>query len=372
VIRIEHRAALAATLLLLLLLPPGCARPDRGGGGTPPWLYVANAVDGTVTRIDAASGRALGLPVPAGPSPDQVVPGPAGSLVILSLSLRQGAGLTLATPAGGTWAARPLGVEAGAGDALLAGDGGRHVAVAYHLWGRPPGDPRCRLVVLDLVAGSQAGPFDVCAPGETVTGAALNPGAVGGGRPVVYLGVAGPSAGAPGTHRGRLVAAAGETGTPVAAAPTAGVPSNVVLAPAPGGAGRRLYVVETFSLLDEAPPSAYRGRLLGLDPTTLAAEVELALPAAPGRVAVGPDGDEAYALVAAGTVLLRLDLRAGAVNRLAELPGQAITLAVTRTRIYVPDPAGRALWALDRRSGRVVQTLPVGRGPMGITLAGAS
>jgi hypothetical protein len=316
----------------------------------------------------------LGPPVPAGPSPDQVAPGPTGSLVILSLSPRRGVGLTLAIPARGAWTTRAAGVEAGAGDALLAGDGGRHVAVAYHLWGGPPGRSRCRLVVLDLVAGSRAGPSDLCAPGETVTGAALGTEAAGHGRPVVYLGVAGPgtAVGGPGERRGRLVAAAGETGAPVAAVPTAGVPSNVVLGAAPGGAWRRLYVVETFSLPDEAPPSAYRGRLLGLDPTTLAVEAELLLPTSPGRVAVGPDGDEAFALVTSGTVVLRLDLRAGMVSPLAELPGRAITLAVTRTRIYVPDPAGRALWALDRRSGRVVQTLPVGRGPMGVTLVGAA
>ena len=109
---------------------------------------------------------------------------------------------------------------------------------------------------------------------------------------------------------------------------------------------------------------------MAFDPLTLAPEGDLPLPAPPGRVALAPDGAAAYALTAFGTVLLRLDPAAGTVTRLAELPGRAITLAVTRDRIYVPNPYGSEVWALDRRSGRLARTIPVGRGPLGVALAG--
>jgi len=109
---------------------------------------------------------------------------------------------------------------------------------------------------------------------------------------------------------------------------------------------------------------------VAFDPLTLAPEGDLPLPAPPGRVALAPDGAAAYALTAFGTVLLRLDPAAGTVTRLAELPGRAITLAVTRDRIYVPNPYGSEVWALDRRSGRLARTIPVGRGPLGVALAG--
>ena len=95
----------------------------------------------------------LGPPVPAGPSPDQIAPGPAGTLVTLSLPSRQGAVLTHATPPAGGWTARPLGLAAPAGDALLAGDGGRYVAVTFPLGRGPAAPPGCQLVLVDLAAG---------------------------------------------------------------------------------------------------------------------------------------------------------------------------------------------------------------------------
>jgi hypothetical protein len=283
--------------------------------------------------------------------------------------------LTHATPAGGAWTVRPLGLEAPAGDALLAGDGGRYAAVAYTLGGTlgggPPARPRCRLILVDLTAGAAAVGAPLgggCAPDEGVSGVALSGEPAG---PIVYLGVAGPAAeGETGDRRGRIVAIEGATGATRAVAPLAGTPSHLVLAPAPGGPGRRLYVVETLSPSDDESPGPYRGRLVGFDPLTLALEGELPLPAAPGRVALAPDGEAAYALVAFGTVLLRLDLAAGTVTRLAEIPGRAITLAVARDRIYVPNPYGSEVWVLDRRSGRLTRTIPVGRSPMGVALVG--
>jgi hypothetical protein len=280
--------------------------------------------------------------------------------------------LTHATPAGGGWTARPLGLAAPAGDAPLAGDGGRYVAVTYPLGPGPSAPPRCQLVLVDLATAARAPLGAGCAPDEGVSGVALGGGPTG---PIVYLGVVGPAApeGTRGDRRGRIVAIEGATGATRAVAPLAGAPSNLILAPAPPPApagASRLYAVETLSRPEDESPGPYRGRLVGFDPLTLAPEGELPLPAPPGRVALAPDGEAAYALVAFGTVLLRLDPAAGTVTRLAELPGRAITLAVTRDRIYVPNPYGNEVWALDRRSGRLTRTIPVGRSPMGIALVG--
>jgi hypothetical protein len=54
--------------LLIALLPVACAPPVRGPSGSAPALYVANGLDGTVTRLDTVRGRALGPPLPAGPA----------------------------------------------------------------------------------------------------------------------------------------------------------------------------------------------------------------------------------------------------------------------------------------------------------------
>ena len=91
-----------------------------------------------------------------------------------------------------------------------------------------------------------------------MSGVALGGGPTG---PLVYLGVASPAApeGARGDRRGRLVAIEGATGVTRAAAPLAGVPSNLVLAPAPGGAGRRLYAVETLSRPEDESPAPTGG-----------------------------------------------------------------------------------------------------------------
>jgi hypothetical protein len=71
--RPSHRPATAwrrgtgAALLALLLA--ACTPPVRGTSGAVPALYVANGLDGTVTRLDSAGGRVLGPPLPAGSPP---------------------------------------------------------------------------------------------------------------------------------------------------------------------------------------------------------------------------------------------------------------------------------------------------------------
>ncbi len=113
---------------------------------------------------------------------------------------------------------------------------------------------------------------------------------------------------------------------------------------------------------------ADRWLLRGFDPLTLAPTGDLKLPGPAGRVAFAPGGVEAYSLAAAGAKLLRLDLATGSVTSLSDVPQGAISPAVTRDRIYVPGAFGNEVWALDRRTGRLLQQIPVGRGPTGIAL----
>jgi hypothetical protein len=127
-----------------------------------------------------------------------------------------------------------------------------------------------------------------------------------------------------------------------------------------------LYAVEALSGPEDEPPSAYRGRLLGLDPTTLEVQSEWPLTFAPDRFAVAPDGDHAYALHDGAVV--HLDLATGVQARLALLPERGLGLAVTAERVYVSNPYGSEVWAVDRRGGRRVKTIPVGRHPTELVL----
>ena len=108
--------------------------------------------------------------------------------------------------------------------------------------------------------------------------------------------------------------------------------------------------------------------MLGLHPTTL--EVESARPFGGGlqRLAVAPDGDAAYALHDA--TLTRLGL-AGGPDRSVALPGRGRAPAVTRDRVYVSSASGPELWAVRRRDGRLVATLPVGRAAAELLLSRA-
>jgi DNA-binding beta-propeller fold protein YncE len=173
-----------------------------------------------------------------------------------------------------------------------------------------------------------------------------------------------------------VVAIRAETGGVIASAPLAGVPSQVVVASAPGRLGQRLYVVDA----EPGPEGDYaaggRWRLLGLDPVSLDVESEFALGflpnrLVPNRLVIAPDGDYAYALAQPNNAVRQIDLAHGAQRVLATLPGTSLGLAVSGERIYVSNPYGREVWALDRRQGRLLQTIPVGAHPVAIGVRGA-
>jgi hypothetical protein len=272
--------------------------------------------------------------------------------------------------------------EPGARVVALAGDGAGRAAVAYEPAGDPAGAgaPPCRLALVDLAAEgprvATAGP--VCPPGERAQALAL--GAAPGG-PVAYLALWAPAGargdgGAPQPRHGSVVAVDGLTGAPLAVARPDGVPARLALGPA----GRGLYCVVGApgpAPEDEARRGVFAGaarwRLLALDPDTLDERRAYPLPGGPVPpvLAVAPEGDAAYVLRGRDggrSELLHLDLRAGALAPLVTLPGLALGLAVTPERVYVTHADGDEVWTVQRRSGRVGATLPVGRGPVALAL----
>jgi hypothetical protein len=94
---------------------------------------------------------------------------------------------------------------------------------------------------------------------------------------------------------------------------------------------------------------------------------------APRPIAATPDGARVVVLLkAAGrrTALVPLDATTGATGPAVVLPGEALGgLAVTAERVYVPDALGHGVWVVDHRRGRLLETVPAGRGPLAITLS---
>jgi hypothetical protein len=107
-----------------------------------------------------------------------------------------------------------------------------------------------------------------------------------------------------------------------------------------------------------------------LDATTLAPEGAHAVPAPVRALAVAPDGGDAFVL-AGRAALFRLGPADGAAAPFAVLPDQAFGLAATDARVFTVDVFGDAVWSLDRHSGRRLRSIPTGRRPLGLALAGA-
>jgi hypothetical protein len=176
-----------------------------------------------------------------------------------------------------------------------------------------------------------------------------------------------------------VVAVQALTGAPGATAQLTGAPSLLAVAPAPGGAGQRVYAVEALPGREDARPPpgetgvpADRWRLVGLDPESLAPLSHAALPAPPLALALAPDGGHAYVLAGAGgplsgSVVLEVDLTGGGARPLATVPGPGLGgLAVSGERLYIPQPDAAVVWAIDRHRGALLEAIPVGRAPIAI------
>ena len=382
--------AFACGALLAAVLAGGCAPPDgdAAGAASQRVLYVANALDGTVTRLDARDGRALGPPLPTDRAPARLAAGPRGHLLVAGAG--PAAQLTLHTATAVGWRARPVPLEAGARPTevrALAGDGGRYAVVAYAAAagtaaGERAAEGPCRLALIDLLAGAVVRAHQPCARGDTVAGLALRAGDAG---PVAYLATRRPGSGPDDRGRGRVVALDATTGAPLAAYEACGLPVDLVLAPAPPGppaAAGRLYAVVGSPA---SPPGAAADGdqefdtaegwwLVGLDPEGLAVESDRAVAGPLRSLAVAPDGRQAYAFAPVGdpvlgSALVAVDLATGATADLGKrVPGQGLAgLAVTDERVYVPLPDGAEVWVGDRQ-GRPLGVVPVGRRPFAITL----
>jgi hypothetical protein len=386
--------AAAATVVVVALagLLAGCqlrASPEDGAAVAPvapDRLFVADALGGAVVPLDAAGGRVAGPALPAGAAPWALAPDGQGGLLVLGSPGQGGGALTHLRPAAGGWLRRPLPVAPGARGLRLAGDGERSAVLAYAPPAPEAGGPAsgccpasgCWLAHVDVPSGTVTRRAPACG-GDTVTSLAL--GSMPGG-PIAYLGLwRGPGvAGGQGqSGSGLLLAVDAATGLELGAAVLPGPPGLLVAAPAPGGAGRRLYAVEGTGGAERLDPFnapdyllADRWRLVALHPVTLAPEGEYPLGEAPRALAVAPDGDHAYAL--AGPVhlglpstLLHLDLRTGSVRRLLSVPGSGVGgLALAGGYLFVPDPEGGAVSVVDPRSAAIVRTTRVGGAPLAI------
>jgi DNA-binding beta-propeller fold protein YncE len=337
-------------------------------------VYVADALDDTVLRLDAQGGHPAGPPRPAGPTPWQLAHGPDGALLVLSSDPDRVGELTLLGGPGGREAPRRVAVGARTRQALLAADGGPLAAVAYTARGGPaPAPPAaCGLDVVDARAGRVVRTHAVCASeAEAVTGLAVENGPAGA---TVYLAVARPPAAGTGAGAGgaenRVVALDAASGARLAVLPLAGLAGSLVLARAPDGAGPRLYAIELAAATNPEESAGDGARLLRLDPATLAVERAYPLGFRPRGLAVAPDDERAYALAGAEGRLVELDLRGGAQRQLAQVPGAAPGLAVAGPRLYVPDPSGGAVLVLDRRSGDLLVRARVGRRPASVLAVG--
>jgi len=125
-------ATTAGAVVALVCAVAGCGPALTGTPGAPggPVLYVANAGDGTLTRIDATAGRVIGRAVPGGAAPWLLAVGPGGEVLAQSTTTGAEARLTFLASATEGRRARPLALEPGARRPLLAG-GGRAAAGAW-------------------------------------------------------------------------------------------------------------------------------------------------------------------------------------------------------------------------------------------------
>jgi hypothetical protein len=143
----------------------------------------------------------------------------------------------------------------------------------------------------------------------------------------------------------------------------------VLLGPAPGGGGPRVYVLEAAPPPPDHPEA---WQLVALEATTLTPERSYRVAEQLLWPALAPDGEHLYALGAraggVGRGVVALDLTTGVASWLALLPGDGLGLAATAAALYVLDPAGGGLWVVDRRSGRLRGAVAVGRRPVALVL----
>jgi hypothetical protein len=359
---------------LVAMLLAGCVAPSNGEAGGRAALYVASALDDSITRLDSQSGHVIGPGLPAGRAPGQVVPGPKGSLLILSTAADRDSEVTHLVRSSDrdaeVWLARPMALPEPGRQALLAGDGAGSAVVGYHVPAPYVSGGTCRLALVDVNRGVVRRTHTVCADREAMTGLALSSGPEGS---IAYVGLSRrvPGAGGGTATRHRIVALNAETGIVVGAQVMASPPEHLTVAPGPEQSASRLYCIQGTDFVDADGTSPARARLLGLNPATLEVESDVLLHAWPRRLVVAPDGSHAYGLTPGGSSLMDIDLQRGDEVRRVELPGFGTAIAAGERWVYVANTAGDAVWQLDRQNGRLARSMRVGRRPIGLALGPA-
>jgi hypothetical protein len=300
----------------------------------------------------------------------QIVPGPGGSLAVLSASLRHAGLITHLVPGASGWTSRTVAVRTrSASDVLLAGDGVRYAVVASRAEATAGAPAGHFLTLVDLERTAVTHEVFVGGLDDEVFSLAVVPGHPS----VAYVGLwhsvapAGLARGA----TGLLVAVRLDTGAIVGRVRLPGVPLQLAAATGADELGQRLYALERLPGPDEWNPGqldqVLSWRLLALDPVTLEVERVWPLDEEPRSLVVAPDGRYAYGLVssqrALQSALEQIDLDTGAVRQVTVLPGEGLGgPVVTAEYVFVPHPAASEVWTVDRRNGQIIRSVQVGRG----------
>jgi len=350
-------------LSLLTLHAAACVPPDRGAAGRGATLAVGMAGRAAVAWLgDGYGWRETPL---AGP-PEHLASGPGGSVVALTTASGGSGRMELAVvrparPATFHAAGPRLSVVETSGVARLATDGQRYAVVAYQrrLEARPPAgalspadSARCPLLVVDLLTAESATKAAPCQVDERVRSLALEPAGDlerEGVQPAshAYVGLEDTR------HRsvpvGRLMVLALPTGAIVDAVALSGTPVDLRLVPGSLGQAAALYVLEQAGGSDGVVPTPERGRVLVLDPLTLAVLSDHPLSAHASRLVPALDGRSVF--LVQDDAVQRLDLATGRVRQIARLPGRVVAAEVFGDHLYLASPEARVLWVLDARTG---------------------
>jgi len=397
---VDWRHARALCFVSVLMFAAACAPPERGTAGRGAVLYVANATDRTVTRLDAASGRSVGPPIAIAHTPAFLVAGSDGRfLAATPPGVIEGAATLVTVDTQGHATTRPLPLGSAAQILFAAGDGRSSAALVYRPWeGEGPSrrSGGCRLAVVDLAVAALTHTYELCQPGEEPTGLALPSGA---GNALAYVGMW--RSGSPGSARSGEAGAGTSTGGSIVEVDTASGARRTVVAlegapgllsgsrstppstPSPAAMGGRLCFVETVpgplrpaQDWRDVDPVITRWRLIVLDTGSRGVAAVYPLPFPPLALDLSAGQQEAYVLghedsPTRTTLLAGVDLTSGAMGRPFRLRGTGLSLAVSGEVVFVPNAAGAEVWAVNLPKHQLERSVPAGRQPVAVAI-GAS
>ncbi|HEV2125532.1 MAG TPA: hypothetical protein VGW38_22500 [Chloroflexota bacterium] len=359
------------TLFLLILLSApmlvACTPAYRATEGSLPALFVLNGGDGTLSVHDAQTGRLVQESAAMQPKPLSIEPGPGGTVLLLVQEPPEKGGIAVlqtSVAAGGS-PIRKIDVATHGRSGLLASNRGSFAAVAYRD-GRADGDGNslCQIAVLDVDNGTMRRVRRLCGEGEQIRSLAVLTDEQGS---VVYAGiwrwrVDGSSGERSG---GQVVALDAASGVVLAVGRLPAIPAKLLPARSPDGSGRLLYVVEEQP--DEhasANEAEARPRIIGVDIRSLTVETVFLGSSPAQNLAMDPDGRTGYVL-STDRNLWQIDLVSGGERHIGKLPSAGVGLAVAGSVVYVANPYGTNVWAVDATSGRL-RSITTGKRPIAL------